>query len=80
MEALSRDTRSPEVRHRLQSLLQAPGLVKSPELLRRLRTILLLERIGTREAREVLQVLSTGDELALETQRAKLALSRMPHR
>jgi hypothetical protein len=67
---------SEEVRTRLKAILEAPA-VPSGEMLRTLRAIQVLERIGTDEAREVLKKLATGTAAARETLEAKEALARL---
>jgi WD40 repeat protein len=54
------------------------GPIASGETLRRLRAIAVLEKIGTPEARRVLERMATGLERARETRDAKAALRRLP--
>src|SRR5262249_23511320 len=55
-------TPSTEVRRRLESLLpRPPGLVRSPEVLRRLRAIQVLERLASKDARRLLGELAQGE-------------------
>jgi RNA polymerase sigma factor (sigma-70 family) len=54
------------------------GPIAKGETLRRLRAIAVLEKIGTPEARQVLERLATGFEGARETRDAKAALRRLP--
>jgi hypothetical protein len=69
---------SPEVRRRLEALLQTPAAVaQTPELLRNLRAIGILEQIGSKDARQLLTTLSSGVPHAPETQAAKGALERL---
>jgi HEAT repeat protein len=68
---------SEEMRRRLKELLDLPTPVPSGETLRTLRAIQALERIGTKEACEVLKKLGTGAEAARETREAKEALERL---
>jgi len=65
-----------EVRRRIDALLQDLNqwAIKSPELLRCIRAIWVLQRIGTPEARAVLESLATGSSVARQTQEAKAAL------
>ena len=56
------------------------GPVGPPGLLRRLRAIASLERVGTPEVRIVLERLSDGDPRALETKEARAALARLTNR
>jgi RNA polymerase sigma factor (sigma-70 family) len=71
---------SPEVRRRAESLLDAARQVGSPELLRRLRAVAVLERIGSREAHAVLDRLAGGAEAARETREARASLQRLDRR
>ncbi len=76
-EALERNP-SAEARRRLETLLARPsGLVTSPEILRRLRAIQVLERIASADARRVLGELAGGVAHAPETQHAKASLERL---
>jgi HEAT repeat protein len=68
---------SEEMRRRVKELLDLPRAVPSGETLRTLRAIQVLERIGTKEACEVLKKLSTGAQAARETREAKEALERL---
>ena len=56
------------------------GPVGPPEVLRTLRAIAALERVGTPEARGVLEPLAQGNPAALETKEARSALSRFKDR
>lgn len=74
-----------EARKRLEALhadaeLAGRGIVRSAEVLRTLRAIRVLEHIGDREARQVLQKLADGDPAARSTQQAKEALRCLDHR
>jgi WD40 repeat protein len=68
---------SAEVRQRLERLL-ARYRVPSSEALRALRTVWVLERIGTVEARQLLQKLASG-AMAPQTSAAQEALERLEH-
>ncbi len=69
---------TPEVRRRLEALVQTPASVsRSPELLRRLRAISVLERIASKDARQLLTTLGGGVSHAPETLAAKSALERL---
>jgi WD40 repeat protein len=69
---------SPEVRRRLEALIQTPASVsQTPELLRNLRAIGILEQIGSKDARQLLTTLSSGVPHASETQAARSALERL---
>jgi RNA polymerase sigma factor (sigma-70 family) len=68
---------SVEQRRRIDLLLAAPGLVRSPELRRQVRAVEVLERVGGAEARRVLEALARGAPEARLTQEAKTALGRL---
>jgi hypothetical protein len=78
-EALLRRARdekpSPEMRRRLDAIL-AEAMPQPVESLRTLRAIAVLERIGTPQARRVLEKLSGGADVR-ETREAKKALERL---
>jgi WD40 repeat protein len=68
----------PEVRRRAEILLdQVDGLVTDPERLRELRAALVLQQVGTAEARRVLEDLARGDPEARLTREAKESLRRL---
>jgi WD40 repeat protein len=56
------------------------GPVGPPEMLRTLRAIAALERVGTPEARDALERLVHGDPAALETREARSTLARLKNR
>jgi WD40 repeat protein len=66
-----------EMRRRIQSLLSVPWVVRSPEKLRQIRAVMVLEQIGTAEARRVLERLAGGASEARQTREAKAALQRL---
>jgi hypothetical protein len=66
-----------EVRQRIERLLEKSDLLKSPERLRSLRAIEVLEHIGTPEARRVLQKLAKGAPEARQTREARASLERL---
>jgi WD40 repeat protein len=68
---------SDEQQARLKAILEPPAVVRSPELLQTLRGIETLERIGTPEARAVLQKLAEGPAELRPTVEARAALERM---
>jgi WD40 repeat protein len=71
---------SAEVRRRVETLLsRSPGLVRSPEVLRRLRAIQVVERLASKDARRLLAELAKGEAHAAETQEATMALERLAH-
>jgi hypothetical protein len=68
-----------ETRQRIEGILQKlEGPVRRPDLLRGLRALEVLERIGTSEARKVVQRIASGASDAIVTQDAKETLARMP--
>jgi len=71
---------TPEARNRIAALLEAlaPTNMPKPEALRSIRAVWLLERIGTPEAKQFLQMLANGHESARLTHEAKAALARSP--
>lgn len=75
-EALANNP-SAEMRKRLETFLALPGLVRSPETLRRVRSVQVLERIGSPEAKALLEQLSRGTPTAAESLDARLALERL---
>jgi WD40 repeat protein len=68
---------SAEVRKQAEELLGGLRLVRSPELLQRLRAVQVLERIGSPEARQILEALAKGAPGARETREAQASLSRL---
>jgi WD40 repeat protein len=68
---------SVEQRKRIEALLADPGRVRSAETLRHLRAVEVLERIGSPEARQLLDTLSQGARDARQTREAKAALARL---
>jgi HEAT repeat protein len=71
---------SAEVRKQAEELLAGLRLVSSPEVLQRLRAVQVLERIGSPEARRLLEVLAMGAPAAHETREAKASLQRLARR
>jgi hypothetical protein len=69
-----------EVRRRVTRLLEQLDRGPSPEQLRSLRAIEVLERLGTPEARKVLEELAKGTALARQTQEATASLDRLARR
>jgi WD40 repeat protein len=70
-----------ETRLRLDQLLtRLTGTVTTPEAIRVVRAVEVLEQIGTAEAKQLLQVLAQGAAEARLTQEAKLALERLGNR
>ncbi|MHB1422356.1 MAG: WD40 repeat domain-containing protein [Gemmataceae bacterium] len=71
-------TSSLEVRSRLRRLLEAPRIMTPPpDVVRRLRGLVVLERIATPEARDLLRELAKGEERDPLTRAAHAALNRM---
>jgi RNA polymerase sigma factor (sigma-70 family) len=76
-KALEKDP-SAEARRHIEDLLSKfSGPIPSSRVLQRLRAIQVLERIGTKEACEVLKKISTGAEAAQEKREARGALARL---
>jgi WD40 repeat protein len=69
-----------EEQRRVEQLLAASRFASDPELVRRLRAIQVLERIGTPEARQLLRLLAGGAAGARETEDARSALERLARR
>jgi hypothetical protein len=70
------ETTSEEMRSRIKDLLKPLDvwIVTDPDTLRALRAIWVLERIGTPEARAILEDLAKGAPEVRQTQEAKAAL------
>jgi len=68
---------SSEVRRRLEAMLAAPRVIRSPNKVRELRAITILEQIGTPEAKKVVETLAKGAPEARLTQEAKASAERM---
>jgi WD40 repeat protein len=78
LEAAAQTATSPELRDRLNRLLaQADGLEHAPDRLRTFRAVEVLERLGTTDARRVLERLAGGVPDARLTREAKAALERL---
>jgi hypothetical protein len=69
-----------ETRRRLEQLLSRPAAIGSGELLRGVRAVEVLERIGTPEAQEILKALAVGIPGARLTQEATAARDRLAKR
>jgi hypothetical protein len=74
------ESASAEVRRRVGGLLTELGSRVHPELLRALRSVEVLENIGTAEARRLLQGLAEGDAGNGVAQEAKGSLDRLARR
>ena len=70
------DKPSVEKRRRVEDLLKRLDASVSPELLRGVRAVEVLESLGTPEARQVLQTLAKGAAEARLTREANAALKR----
>jgi hypothetical protein len=66
-----------EVRHRIERLLEAVEGHGSPDALRGMRSLEVLERLGTPEARELIERLAGGAPGALLTRQAEAARQRL---
>jgi WD40 repeat protein len=66
-----------EVRRRIESLIAVARTVRSPETVRRLRAIQVLEDIGSDDARHIIETLATGFPHARETADALATLKRL---
>jgi hypothetical protein len=80
LRAALRSSPSAEQRRRIEQILGALRGPPSPEVLRHLRAVEVLERIGNAEAREVLEKLTKGVPEARLTREAKLTLERLARR
>jgi hypothetical protein len=70
-----------ETRQRVEHLLtEVDGAVTLPTLLQAIRAIEVLEHIGTPNAKEILQTVTTGVPEARLTQEAKASLERLAKR
>jgi RNA polymerase sigma factor (sigma-70 family) len=70
------DKPSAEARRRLERILAGPRLVRSPDLLRSLRALQILEAIGDEPSRRVLGRLAEGAPASPSTREARAALDR----
>jgi RNA polymerase sigma factor (sigma-70 family) len=75
-----KEASSPEKRRRIADLLPTSEIIRSPELLRQVRAVEILEHIGTAEARQVLQTLADGMPDARLTREARASLQRLTNR
>jgi WD40 repeat protein len=72
---------APEVRQRVEAILgKLEGPILSEDRLRAVRSISMLEMIGTSDARQVLSKMAEGVPAALATKEARAALDRMDRR
>ncbi len=70
-------SRSPEQARRLHQLLESPLRFGPLDRVRRWRALLVLEQIGTPEAKKLLDLVANGVPGAIETDAAKSALRRL---
>jgi len=77
LEAARRANPGPDLKRRLDALLDDRLGPPHPDRLRALRAIEVLEDVATRPARAILQSLATGAPDAEETRQAKAALGRL---
>ncbi|HZZ78946.1 MAG TPA: WD40 repeat domain-containing protein [Gemmataceae bacterium] len=76
---LKKGTLSLEQKRRVEEVLaRIDGPIAAPANLRELRAVEVLERIGSSDARVLLQSIAAGDPAASLTLEARLALGRMP--
>jgi hypothetical protein len=68
---------SAEVRRRVTGMLEQIDLGKTPEQLRSLRAIEVLERTGTPTTRDLLQEFAKGPPSARQTREAAASLDRL---
>jgi WD40 repeat protein len=81
LRQLLKGTPPPEARRRAAALLaKLDGPLESPETLRAVRAVEVLELAGTAEARQLLEKLAAGAEEARLTQEAKAAVGRLAGR
>jgi WD40 repeat protein len=71
---------SAELRRRAEALLEQLDPVKMPSYIRALRAVEILERLGTSDARKVLENLATGAPEVRLTKEAKASLERLAKR
>jgi hypothetical protein len=69
-----------ETRRRLEQILKKLPDIPGPDILRTIRAITALERIGTPDAQGVLEALARGAPGARETEEAKESLTRLTQR
>src|SRR5262249_43726271 len=71
---------APEVRRRVEQLLEKAEPARSPERLRGVRAVQALEYMSSPQAKELLQALAGGLAGSLQTRQANAALSRLAGR
>jgi hypothetical protein len=77
LEAALKAKPTGEQRRRIEQLLSSIQTVHSPDQLRALRAVEVLEHIGSPEAREILQSLAKGPQTARLTREAQDSLDRL---
>jgi len=78
LRAALKGSLSPEQRRRIEEALASVTAVPPTKTLRDLRAVEVLERIGTQEARDLLEKLAQGAAEARLTREAKASLDRLP--
>jgi WD40 repeat protein len=71
------ESSSPESRERIKLILKNSYPVRSPSILREIRAVEVLEKIGTQPAQQLLQALAAGAASARLTKEASSALGRL---
>jgi len=69
-----REQLTEEQRTRIQRVLESPGIIHSADLLRQLRGIETLQRMGTKEAEDVLRRLADGSQQFRTSREARIAI------
>jgi WD40 repeat protein len=77
LEQALRNKPAPEVRRRLENILDRPRGLRSQDLLRQFRAVQVLERLGTPEALDLCKTLANGVADAPLTREARATLQRL---
>jgi hypothetical protein len=80
LEDALKNAESAELRRRLKDLLPTSQMIRSPEALRQVRAVEVLEHMGTPEARRLLEELASGAPEARLTREAKVSTERLAKR
>ncbi len=80
IEKSMKGTLTPETRQRLERIAEELDEVVEPATLRVIRAVMVLEKIGSPEARAILQTLAKGAKGVRETEESKAALARLKAR
>jgi RNA polymerase sigma factor (sigma-70 family) len=80
LEKVLQSAPSAEKRRRIEQILSTPRVVRAPDLVRALRAVEVLERVGSEEARHVIEALARGAAAARLTREARAALDRLAKR